>query len=192
LEYGLKKYLKDYLILFLIAGTIVLLDQVSKAWVRQALALGEVYHPELWLSNYIRIVYWKNTGAAFGMFQSLGGVFSVLSFIVSGIILYYFPQIPSKDWLIRVSMGMLLGGAIGNLIDRLTLGYVTDFISVGDFPVFNVADSSISVGVVVLFFGMWLQEKRAKLDLQKPIQDTHGSALETSDVSGFPKETQSD
>ncbi len=113
-------------------------------------------------------------------------------FIVSGIILYYFPQIPSKDWLIRISMGMLLGGAIGNLIDRLTLGYVTDFISVGDFPVFNIADSSISVGVVVLFFGMWRQERRTKLDSQKLVTDTQKSALETRDTSGLAEETQVD
>jgi len=188
----LKKILKDYLFLLLIAGTIVLLDQITKAWIRQTLALGEVYHPELWLSNFIRIVYWKNTGAAFGMFQSLGGVFTVLSFVVSGIILYYFPQIPSKDWLIRLSMGMLLGGAIGNLIDRLTRGYVTDFISVGNFPVFNIADSSISVGVVILFFGMWLQEKRAKLDGQKSASNAQGSVPETGDGSGFAEETQGD
>lgn len=188
----MKKYLNDYLFLFLIAGTIILLDQITKEWIRQSLALGEVFHPELWLSNYVRIVHWKNTGAAFGMFQSLGGVFTVLSFIVSGIILYYFPQIPSKDWLIRVSMGMLLGGAIGNLIDRLIHGHVTDFISVGNFPVFNIADSSISVGVVVLFFGMWLQEKRAKLDSQKIDPDVQGSNLETADGSGFAEETQGD
>ena len=59
-------------------------------------------------------------------------------------------------------MALLLGGALGNLIDRLYQGYVTDFISLSEFPVFNIADASISLGVVVLFFGMWYQEKEKK------------------------------
>jgi signal peptidase II len=57
-------------------------------------------------------------------------------------------------------MGLQLGGALGNLIDRLTQGYVTDFISVGTFPVFNVADASISIGVAILILGMWIKERR--------------------------------
>ncbi len=155
----LKKLFNNYALLFLVAGIIVILDQLTKEWVRLHLQLGEVYHPELWLSTYARIVHWKNTGAAFGMFQDMNPVFIVLSIIVSCVILYYFPQISRRDWLIRLSMGMLLGGAIGNLVDRFHQGYVTDFISVGKFPVLNIADACISVGVAVLFVGMWWQEK---------------------------------
>jgi signal peptidase II len=158
----LKKYFTDYVVLILIAGIIVLLDQLTKEWVRLNLQLGEVFRPELWLSDYMRIVHWKNTGAAFGMFQNMNPMFMVLSVLVSAVILYYFPQIPRQDWLVRLSMGMLLGGAIGNLIDRFRQGYVTDFISVGKFPVLNIADASISVGVAILFVGMWLQEKNKK------------------------------
>jgi signal peptidase II len=158
----LKKLLSSYAFLFLIAGIIVLLDQLTKEWVRLNLQLGEIFRPELWISNYIRLVHWKNTGAAFGMFQDMNPVFMILSVLVCGVILYYFPQIPRQDWLVRLSMGMLLGGAIGNLIDRFRQGYVTDFISVGKFPVLNIADASISVGVALLFIGMWLQEKGKK------------------------------
>ena len=158
----MKKYLKEYWGLLLIAGLLILLDQLTKAWVRQNLAVGEIYRPDYWLSEYARIVHWKNTGAAFGMFQRFGGIFTALSFIVSGVIIYYFPQIPRQDWVIRLAMCVLLGGSVGNLIDRLTIGHVTDFASIGDFPVFNVADASISVGVVILFIGMWVQEKNKK------------------------------
>ena len=168
----MKKHLTSYAILFLIAGIIVLLDQLTKEWVRLNLQLGEIYRPELWISNYFRLVHWKNTGAAFGMFQDMNPVFMALSVLVSAVILYYFPQIPRQDWLVRLSMGMLLGGAVGNLIDRFRQGYVTDFISVGKFPVLNIADASISVGVAVLFVGMWLQEKGKKatapLEAEKP------------------------
>lgn len=158
----MKKYLADYAFLFLVAGLIILLDQLTKSMIRNNLAMGEVFHPELWISEFARIVHWQNTGAAFGMFQSLGNVFMILSMVVSGAIIYYFPQVPRQDWLIRLAMAMLLGGAVGNLIDRLSQGYVTDFISVGEFPVFNIADASISLGVVVLFIGMWMQERQKK------------------------------
>ena len=158
----MKKYFTDYAVLFLIAGIIVLLDQLTKEWVRLNLQLGEIYRPDLWISSFMRIVHWKNTGAAFGMFQDMNAVFMVLSVLVSAVILYYFPQIPRQDRLVRLAMGMLLGGAIGNLVDRFRQGYVTDFVSVGKFPVLNIADASISVGVAILFVGMWLQEKNKK------------------------------
>ena len=67
----------------------------------------------------------------------------------------------------RVSLGLVLGGTVGNLIDRLRLGYVTDFIDFGYWPAFNVADSSISVGVAVLIIGMWIMERRAKATINE-------------------------
>ena len=158
----MRKYLADYFSLFLIAGLIVLLDQATKYIIRSNLAVGEIYRPDLWITQFARIVHWQNTGAAFGMFQSLGNVFMILSMVVSAAIIYYYPQVPRQDRLIRLAMALLLGGAVGNLIDRLSQGYVTDFISVSEFPVFNIADASISLGVVVLFFGMWYQEKEKK------------------------------
>jgi len=86
-------------------------------------------------------------------------VFTVLAFIVIGLILYYYPQVETADWSLRIAMSMQLGGATGNLIDRLAIGHVTDFISVGTFPVFNVADASISTGAAVLFLGIILLER---------------------------------
>jgi signal peptidase II len=160
----LRKFIPDYLFLFLIAGVIILADQATKYLIQTNLAMSEIYRPDLWISQYVRIVHWKNYGAAFGIFQNLSGVFTVLSFLVSLAIIYYFPQVPRQDWLVRVSMAMLFGGAVGNLIDRLRQGYVTDFISVGNFPVFNIADASISTGVVVLFIAMWLQERQKNRD----------------------------
>jgi signal peptidase II len=183
----LKKLFNSYAVLFLIAGIIVLLDQLTKEWVRLNLQLGEIFRPELWLTQYIRLVHWKNTGAAFGMFQNMNPVFMVLSVLVIGVILYYFPQIPRQDWLVRLSMGMLLGGAIGNLIDRFRYGYVTDFISVGKFPVLNIADASISVGVALLFVGMWLQEKDKKV--QPPAEGENPSSAQP-DAAGVSEEVQ--
>jgi signal peptidase II len=96
------------------------------------------------------------------MLQGFGDVFTVLAILVAIAIIYYFPQVPPKDWVLRLAMGMQLGGALGNLIDRLTVGSVTDFISIGTFPVFNVADASISTGVAILILGMWFKDRHAE------------------------------
>ena len=183
----LKRILNNYGLLVTIAAAIIVLDQLTKYIIRANLPLGQVYRPDLWLSQYARIVHWKNTGAAFGLFQNLGGIFTVLSFVVATVIIYYYPQVPRKDWTVRVAMGLLLGGAVGNLIDRLIQGYVTDFVSVGSFPVFNIADASISTGVVILFIGMWLQEREAK-SLESLSHAAEKPALNESSSTGLPKE----
>jgi signal peptidase II len=158
----LKKYWKDYFFLLIFAGIIIGLDQWTKSIVRANLAIGSIWSPWDWLMPYARIVHWYNTGVAFGLFQSQGLLFTVLAVIVVAAIIYYYPRVERQDWPLRLAMVLQLGGALGNLIDRLTIGHVTDFISVGNFPVFNVADASISIGVAVLLLGIWLQETREK------------------------------
>jgi signal peptidase II len=132
--------------------------------VRENLPFQDTWLPDWlnWLSPYARIVHWRNSGAAFGMFQQAGGVFTVLAFLVIAAIFYYYPRVERSDWLLRLAMGLQLGGALGNLTDRLMMGEVTDLISIGNFPVFNVADSSISVGVVVLLLSVWFREQQEK------------------------------
>ena len=160
----MKKVVQNYWGIFTIATVTIALDQWTKWLVRANIPEGQSWLPDslLWLGPYARVVHWYNKGAAFGIFQEGSMVFTVLAFIVSAAILYYYPQVSKTDWPLRLAMSMQLGGAIGNLIDRLTIGHVTDFISVGTFPVFNVADSSISVGCVVLLLGVWWQERHAK------------------------------
>jgi signal peptidase II len=159
-----KSVVQKYWGLFTIATVIIALDQWTKWLVRANIPAGQSWLPDslLWLSPYARIVHWYNKGAAFGIFQEGSMIFTVLAFLVSAAIIYYYPQVASHDWPLRLAMSMQLGGAVGNLIDRLTIGHVTDFVSVGTFPVFNVADASISVGCVVLLLGVWWQERAAK------------------------------
>jgi len=150
-----RVFLGGYLILVFISGLVLFLDQWTKNWVRGNLAYGERWMPWASLEPYVRILHWRNSGAAFGLFQEGGGIFTILAIVVALLIVYYFPRIERGDWALRLAMGLQLGGAIGNLIDRLQHGYVTDFISVGNFPVFNIADSSITLGVVILLLDLW-------------------------------------
>jgi signal peptidase II len=160
----LNQRIKDYLILIGVAGIVIALDQWTKWLVRTNIEFGTQWLPAslAWLNPYARIVNWSNSGAAFGMFQNGNLVFTILAFLVIGAILYYYPQVEADDWTLKLAMGLQLAGAAGNLIDRLMVGKVTDFISIGVFPVFNVADSSITVGVVVLLLGVWIKERSEK------------------------------
>ncbi len=158
----MKRHIIDYLWLILFSGLIVTADQVTKALVRNNLPLQGAWAPWPWLMPYARIVHWYNTGVAFGMFQGMNTVFMILAIIVSIAILYYYPRVPRKDWALRLAMVMQLAGAVGNLIDRIRFGHVTDFISIGNFAVFNVADASISVGVAILVLVVWIQDMKKK------------------------------
>lgn len=155
---------RDYLLLFGVAGLVIAFDQWTKWLVREYIPFGGMWLPDSWMgvAPYFRFVHWVNSGAAFGMFQQANLVFTALAFIVIGAIIYFFPQVEKQDWALKFAMGLQLAGAGGNLIDRLMRGKVTDFISVGTFPVFNLADASISIGVAVLFLDVWLRERREK------------------------------
>jgi signal peptidase II len=168
-----KKLLSNYSMLVIVAGALVILDQVTKEWIRNTLAYGEIYRPDLWLSQYARIMHWSNTGAAWGMFQGYGFIFTGLSFVVGLIIIYYYPQVPREEWPVRLALSIMLAGSMGNLIDRLRLGHVTDFISIGTVPVFNVADSCISVGTALLLLSVWILEKRQEKEpANEPVSST--------------------
>ncbi len=158
----MKKFIKIYWLLFTVAGLIIALDQISKAIVRAKIPFYGEWMPIEWLAPYFRFVNWENTGAAFGLFQSGGLVFAILAVVISIFIIYYYPQIPLNETLSRIAMAMQMGGALGNLVDRIVFGPVTDFIAVGEFPVFNIADSSITIGVGLLILSLWVNERREK------------------------------
>jgi len=160
----IKRYWYDYVILLLVAVIIVTSDQLAKIWVRANVPLGGDWLPSqlAWLMPFARIRYWYNSGAAFGLFANGNLVFMVLAIIVAGVILYYFPRVSRKDWWLRLALMLQFSGAVGNLTDRIQFGHVTDFISVGNFAIFNIADASISVGVAVLILGVWINEMADK------------------------------
>ena len=171
----MKKLIKTYGLLALVAGLVILLDQVTKAIVRANLPFGDSWSPFEGFASFIRIVHWENHGAAFGLFQGGGILFGILAAIVSLIIIAYFPSIPQEFVIMRIALAMQMGGAIGNLIDRLRFGPVTDFIAVGAFPVFNIADASITVGVAILLVSVWLEERKeqAQKHMMDPSQEDY-------------------
>jgi len=135
------------------ALTVIALDQATKIVVRSTLERGESWPGDDW---EVRFRYVTNTGAAFGLFQDQTLFLSAMALIgLVAIYLYYrFP--PFDHFIVPIAIGMMLGGASGNLIDRLAKGRVTDFIDFPHFPAFNVADSSISIGIAVILIGYFL------------------------------------
>lgn len=151
---------------------VIIIDQISKAIIIANLELYENWIPIPALARVFEITHTRNTGAAFGMFKSASNIFLIVALIASGVILYYYRQIKGGAWLIRFSMGMQMGGAIGNALDRVTRGYVVDFIHVFyephfDYPVFNVADSCIVIGVMLLVFLLWREDRKEKKEAAK-------------------------
>ena len=150
------------MLLFLIALLVVAADQLSKVWIRSNLLVGQ----SLFEAGFFRITHVNNTGAAFGLFQGQSFLLTIVALVGITVLLVYalviyrkFPLLDNR--LGRSTLGLVLGGAVGNLIDRLRLGYVTDFIDVGLWPAFNIADSAITVGVI-LFAYSFLRSARAE------------------------------
>jgi signal peptidase II len=147
---------KEFLVQFVIAALVLAADQVTKYLVSTRLAIGETWDIAPWVAHVFSITHITNTGVAFGLFQGLGKIFIFTSAIASVAIVLYSRQIPPNQWIMRIALGLALGGSIGNLIDRVRFGgTVTDFIDTNiwpfqNFPVFNIADSCVLIGVCIL------------------------------------------
>ena len=135
----------------LLAGCVVGLDQFTKWLIRQTVAPGDTWPS---YDALLRVVHFTNSGAAFGTFQGSGPLLIVTSLIGLSAIFVYLFNPGFTNPLMRVGLALMFGGAVGNLIDRVYSGEVVDFIKVPHFPAFNVADSSITIGVLFLIWAM--------------------------------------
>jgi signal peptidase II len=146
-----------------LAAGIVIADQLAKAWVAANVAFGSVLPV---FGDYVRIWHVHNTGALFGLFRDQAVLFAALSIgVVALIIWFHGRSVVTNGWLATLALGLLLGGAVGNLADRLRLGYVVDFVDmgVGDlrFYTYNVADAAISIALVLLILmAFWPSRRR--------------------------------
>jgi signal peptidase II len=152
-----RRLLRDAPFLLVAAGVFAL-DQLTKAIVRNRLALGESWPSDDWL---VRITHVTNSGAAFGILQGQAVFLTVTAFVAIGAIVFYYAFPPLEHRYLRLALGLQLGGALGNLLDRLRFGEVTDFFHFPHYPAFNIADSSIVVGLVAIF-GFILLGSRSK------------------------------
>ncbi len=157
--------LAPYLVLL---GAVVLLDQVTKALIVRSFDLHE-YRPII--DGFLSLSHVRNRGAAFGILSNANLPYQpvLLSALSLGALLaiaYYFVRLPPSARLPRLALALVLGGAIGNLIDRVRMGYVVDFVHVfwreRAWPDFNVADSAITVGVVLLILDMVRESQAGK------------------------------
>ncbi|MBI4234569.1 MAG: signal peptidase II [Chloroflexi bacterium] len=129
-----------------IFAIVLLADQLTKSLVESHLARGESVPRE----GLVRITHVTNTGSAFGLFPDQTLFLIIASFVGVGVLLLFYRTHTLPGPLMGLSLGLQLGGAMGNLVDRVRLGYVVDFIDLGWWPVFNVADSSIVIGIILL------------------------------------------
>ncbi|MDD2251765.1 MAG: signal peptidase II [Dehalococcoidales bacterium] len=149
----LREQLKGLGLYFLPLLVLVPLDQITKFWVRTNFYVGESRPPE----GFFRLTYLQNTGASFGIFQdgaTFFTIFSTISLLVMlAVIVLMRRMIPFLDTKTgKIAMGLVSAGTLGNLIDRYNLGFVVDFINFSFWPTFNVADSAIVVGALLLAF----------------------------------------
>jgi signal peptidase II len=135
----------------LIAAIVITADQLTKAWIRHTLAPGEI----LWDKGFLQIIHVKNTGASFGILTGHTWVVIAAVFIEIAVVLVFVYLLHKRlafldSMFLRVGIGLILGGAIGNQIDRLAFGQVTDFIDFKWWPVWNVADGSAVIGAIII------------------------------------------
>ena len=137
-------------------------DQTSKAVIRSSLSPTQSVPV---IPAVLHLTYVQNTGAAFGFFRGYSSVFVLVSVMIAAWILMELMRRRRRPRLIQLGLSLILGGAIGNLVDRVRLGYVVDFIDVRVWPVFNLADSAITVGVGLLLVTQtgWWRRLRPRL-----------------------------
>jgi signal peptidase II len=152
------------------------LDQVSKYVVSQSMKLGESVPAE----GLFRLTFIYNSGSAFGLFRGMNAPLILVSLIGVTVLVFVYRTQPHPSWLWSTSLGLQLAGALGNLTDRLTLGHVVDFIDVGSWPIFNVADASLIVGMALLGWIILV----GRTERQSPIPDDLATAAEATTVAG--------
>jgi len=180
---------RSLLLLVLLAGSVLLLDLWTKRWASDHLAYRE---PIEVLGEYVRLTYTRNAGVAFGLGAGLRFPYYLFSILAAGVILFLFLTRRVDGRARQVALALILGGALGNLVDRVSTGEVVDFIEIGwsrwHWPVFNVADSAVSVGVV-LFGLVWSRKKEAPASLgplraDEPNAGSLGAGAERGGAAG--------
>jgi signal peptidase II len=178
--------LRNWLLLAALVLFIIALDQGTKWLVRHNLAVGEAWAPIPALSKIFTITHVQNTGVAFGQLPGLGWLFMVVNLAVLAVVLAYYPRISAEQWSLRLASILILGGDLGNIIDRLRTtviiardtgsvwtalprASVTDFFDFKIWPVWNVSDMCLVGGIILLAVILWRQDRTRAVDGQAPM-----------------------
>ncbi len=150
--------------LLAVAFCAVVADQVTKQIVVSQLALGESVH----VVGPLEVRHVTNPGIAFGLFSSWASIVTILTAVAVGWMLVYFARAGARHPVLPVALGLLVGGSLSNLIDRIRLGHVTDFLDLRFWPAFNLADTFIVIGVAILLAALVLAERQPRLRRSAP------------------------
>lgn len=150
--------------LLAIGAVVVALDQIAKYATVRYFADKNPYHAVEILGTWLRYIYVENRGAAFGLLQGQLPLFVLTAIIVVPAVFYFYRSLTNEPWFVRLSLGLLLGGTLGNFIDRVRQGYVVDFLDMGigstRWPTYNLADASFVIGTVILgLYVLFLQNE---------------------------------
>jgi signal peptidase II len=159
---------KGGLLFLATTAAVIILDQWTKSLAKTYLLGSDGSGPRSipLLGDYIRLTYVENRGAAFGLLQDQTTFFILVGVIVVVVIVASYRQIDDPGWLLNLALGLQMGGALGNLVDRIAYGSVVDFFDLSVWPVFNVADSAICVGVALLAWNLFF----ARPDVERPAE----------------------
>ena len=149
--------LRGYRLIILVVVVTFSLDQTSKYITIQNLSLGQSW-PE---TGFFRFTHIANTGSAFGLFNNQNFILTVAAIFGIGILVYFYRSYQNPSFLTKISLGLVISGALGNLTDRILIGHVTDFIDIGPWYIFNIADASIVTGMIILISSKIFLETRS-------------------------------
>ena len=166
-----------------IAGGVFMIDQTTKAWATRSLRAGG---DKTVIDGFLNFAYAQNTGVAFSMLDDNGNAgrwgLSVVAFVAAALVLYFFWRTPRTDDRIMGALALLLAGIVGNVTDRMRLGFVVDFIDVQfgnwHYPTFNVADAAICVGAGLLVIDMMLSKRSQKLEVSSQKEEVRSQNAE--------------
>jgi signal peptidase II len=140
------------------------LDQLSKEIVLRELGPDGSRNVVTIIPGVLRLIFVRNTGSAFGLFQGSSEILQILAIAAVIVMGIYYLRAAARDWVLAVGLGLIVGGALGNIVDRFRHGYVVDFIDLPRWPTFNIADSGITIGVIVLVYALIFRDPGVRSD----------------------------
>lgn len=151
-------------------ATALVLDQTSKWIVLRELGPDGSRDVVTVIPNVLRLIFVRNTGSAFGLFQGGGDIIKVLAIGAIILLAGFYARAAARDWVLALALGLQVGGAVGNIVDRFRHGYVVDWIDLPRWPTFNIADSAITVGVALMIFALLFRDNHDRRNVR---QSTH-------------------